>query len=238
MSQLLVAVFDTPTQAQLALDVLHSDGMSRDDLHLGTAAQMAVRTDASGRQSRADSVEDAVARSNSVKESIGDLFNTLFVDTGQPQSGTEIYREALRRGHVALSALVHSPDQAQRVRERLYDLGALDLRLREPQWRAQGWKGGSGETTPVRPDASGHPASVSSGNAGSSGQRQGQGVATETLDDERRHNAAVAALRADDALSDAALPAGPGFDEWSRTEPDGQTVGIFPLPARSRDRGD
>lgn len=130
MPQLLAALFDTLQQAQTAHQALVGEGVRHDDLHLGTAETLANPTARIGATLPVHTVEEAVARSRSVSDSIADLLHTLFIDMGQSHDPHQAAPEPLAPGQVMLTVRVHDTPQAVSVRERLRQLGTLRLRAR------------------------------------------------------------------------------------------------------------
>jgi hypothetical protein len=135
MSQVLVGVFDRREHAQAALDELLEKGFSVHDLQITTQRAPALGADGNPEQS----VDEAVERSNSIVDSIGDMFRALFVEFGGKTEDEALYDEAIRRGSVVLTAHAADDKDGAMVIATMHRHGSVDVDSRAQRWRNEGW---------------------------------------------------------------------------------------------------
>jgi hypothetical protein len=149
MSQLLVGVFDRRDQAQAVVDELMGKGFSLHDV------EIASNTTGAGTGPTGNprlTVAEAEKRSDSIMDTIGDMFKSLFVDFGGKSEDEALYDEAMRRGSVVLT--VHAADDADAdmATSAMHAHGSIDVDSRADTWRAEGWTGASAAGS-ARPSA-------------------------------------------------------------------------------------
>jgi hypothetical protein len=138
MSQLLVGVFDRRDQAQAVVDELMDKGFSLHDVEI-TANTAASDTGPSGNPRL--TVAQAEKRSDSIMDTIGDMFKSLFVDFGGKSEDEALYDEAIRRGSVVLTVHAADDGDADIATASMHAHGSVDVDSRADSWRAQGWTG-------------------------------------------------------------------------------------------------
>ncbi|AKJ29851.1 hypothetical protein [Caldimonas brevitalea] len=144
MQQVLVGVFDRAEAAHEAHDDLLKSGFAADRLRLASS-----RGELAERQ---DSVAESVARSNSVADTIGDLFRSLVGDWSGPSEHAELYNEALRRGSLVLTVRTEGEAQAGTALDILHRHGVVDIHARSEAWRQRGWTGWDPSAPPFGPE--------------------------------------------------------------------------------------
>lgn len=142
MEHTIIAAFDSLTLAQKARDRLLGSG-------LFDAARIRITPEAEGQAARTQSLAEPAQEVPAESEhhfSLRHFFRSLFGagDEDEAQRGpwhSDVYSEAVRRGHFLLTLEV-ADDAAQ---ERAYDLlaqcNATDIHERAEAWRAEGWAG-------------------------------------------------------------------------------------------------
>ena len=145
MSQTLVAIFDSYTTANQAVEKLVKSGISRSAIDVkstdGTAAASSTTT-----KTTTNKPED-----DDVFGSIGRFFNDLFSDDDTREYAGH-YSEAVRRGHAVLTLDVDDA-KVDQVHTQLIEAGAVDVDEQVSSWRSQGYAGGS--TSGAAADAKG-----------------------------------------------------------------------------------
>jgi uncharacterized protein (TIGR02271 family) len=120
-SRTIIAVFDTPDDAQNARDSLMELGMERERISIVDQ----------------DSTE-LTTQSDTHRGGFWAHVKQMFM----PDEDRATLDESLRRGHCVLTATVDDED-ADAAIMCLERAGAIDLDEREAQWRSQGWQGGA-----------------------------------------------------------------------------------------------
>jgi uncharacterized protein (TIGR02271 family) len=114
-SETLVAMFDSPAEAQNAVRDLESAGISRNEISVGSDASALSSSTASTGSSAASPAHSTT----------GGLFDWLFGESG-PREDAEVYRSGLSRGGTIVSVRVYSSD-AERIAAILEHNGAIDV---------------------------------------------------------------------------------------------------------------
>lgn len=133
--QNIVATFDDPNSAQLAMRRVESAGIARNRIHFNPSPDTEFLQHAGPSQPRPG---QPGYRRQGVLESIGGFFANL-LESHTDESG--IYSEALRRG-TSLVLVEAQQDEVPKVIRLLQDCGAVNLEDRVGQWRAEGWEPG------------------------------------------------------------------------------------------------
>ncbi len=134
MSQTLVAIFDSLTAANAAVEKLVNAGHSRSKIDVKTTDDGAAATRTTS--STTNRVED-----DDVFSSIGRFFSDLFSDDNDREYAGH-YSEAVRRGHAVLT-LEAEDAQVDRAHTQLIEAGATDVDEQVTAWRGQGYTGGT-----------------------------------------------------------------------------------------------
>ncbi len=148
MEHTLVAVFDTESQAQNALDDLASSGLSRGDMDINASQHTGMTGSTSA------PVGEAVHEPQSIGERISAFFRNMF--GSDDTAHADIYSEAARRGGYVLTVLARDDDQITLATEVLERHHPINLEERTAEWRSTGWMGASAaDTTMGRSPATG-----------------------------------------------------------------------------------
>ena len=121
--RVITALFDSRPEAERAQQRLRELGLSADRIHI---------VDSGGATASRTAGDD-----RGLWEKIKDFFS------GEEEG--HIYEEGLRRGGYLLTAEVDDA-QADRACALLEQTSAVDLKTREAEWRAQGWRGAQSQT--------------------------------------------------------------------------------------------
>lgn len=133
MSQTLIAVFDSYTTANQAVEKLVKAGFSRND--------MDVKTSDGATASSSTTTTTTRTEDDDVGGSIGRFFSDLFGGDDDRQHADH-YSEAVRRGHAVLT--LHTDDaRVDEAHTQLIGAGALDVDEQVTAWRGEGYTGGT-----------------------------------------------------------------------------------------------
>ncbi|MDB5818259.1 MAG: hypothetical protein JWQ11_1899 [Rhizobacter sp.] len=150
MSQLLVGVFDRRDQAQAVVDELMDKGFSLHDVEItANTANTGTGPDGNARLT----VAQAEKRSDSIADTIGDMFKSLFVDFGGRTEDEALYDEAIRRGSVLLTVHAADDGDADIATRSMHAHGSVDVDSRADTWRADGWTGSKAASASALPAA-------------------------------------------------------------------------------------
>lgn len=148
MEHTLVAVFDSETHAQNALNDLVSSGFSHNDMHINASQQSRMT------ESTSSSAGAAATDQQSVGEKIKSFFHNLF--GGEDAGHADIYSEAVNRGGYVLTVMARDDDQVMRANDVLNRHNPIDMEERASQWKSTGWTpdasvpaDASGSTPPI-----------------------------------------------------------------------------------------
>ncbi|MCY7350675.1 MAG: YsnF/AvaK domain-containing protein [Cytophagaceae bacterium] len=119
MSQTVIGVFDSATEAQQAVQQLVSNGFMRDNIDISN--QNTTDTDASVTRENTDDDQES---------GIGKFFRSLF---GSDDDDSSKYSEVARRGSV-VTVHAQSEDEAERAADLLDEYGAVDVDERATQY--------------------------------------------------------------------------------------------------------
>src|SRR5215213_667022 len=144
----ITAFFDNRTDAEEAVQRLHSAGISQDAVRMMAGYQ--------GRPER-DVNPDSYRGAYENNEGIG--FWEALKDLFLPEEDRHTYAEGLRRGGYLVSVQTRDANYARAV-DILDDEGTIDLEERAASWRSEGWKGYAGPD--YRPSSTGSSAGQSS----------------------------------------------------------------------------
>lgn len=173
--QNIVATFDDPNSARLAINRLREAGFEDERIHFRESGDTEFLSHAGPSQRRPG---EPGYRPKGVLESIGGFFANL-VESHTDESG--IYSEALRRG-TSLLLVEAEAGQANKAIRVLQDCGAVNLEDRVGQWRAQGWEPGTPGAGRVAASAAGtHAASPTNTDSVASPARAGTSGAGATM---------------------------------------------------------
>jgi hypothetical protein len=117
--RVLTAFFDTRAEAEAARDDLAAAGFAKRDVRLVPQYEGSVIDDGAGGEPK------------SFWHAMKDLF--------LPHDDRSVYAEGLRRGGVLLSVVTIGPDYSEAARILDRD-GAINIALREEQWKREGWE--------------------------------------------------------------------------------------------------
>jgi hypothetical protein len=117
--RVLTAFFDTRADAEAARDDLVAVGFAKHDIRLVPQYEGSVIDSAAGGEPK------------SFWHALKDLF--------LPHDDRSTYAEGLRRGGVLLSVVTIGPDYSEAARILDRD-GAINIALREEQWKREGWE--------------------------------------------------------------------------------------------------
>jgi uncharacterized protein (TIGR02271 family) len=144
MTQTLVGLFDSMSDAQRASDRLAQEGIARTDIHVhaqdgSRESEMPDEVLGSGgtptRTVAADTGDGAPHEGG-----IAHFFKRLFGNDDAPEEVGH-YRESVRRGHALLSVDVVDESRIDAVRIAMNDAGAMDIEARVTQWKTAGYSG-------------------------------------------------------------------------------------------------
>lgn len=131
MSQTLIAIFDSYTTANQAVEKLVEAGFSRSEMDVKTTD----RTDATAPTSIVKRAEDDDS------SSIGRFFSDLFGGDDDHQQADH-YSEAVRRGHAVLT-LRTDDARVDAAHTQLISAGAVNVDEQVTAWRGEGYTGGA-----------------------------------------------------------------------------------------------
>jgi uncharacterized protein (TIGR02271 family) len=130
MTQILVRVFDSFADANLAIAALTEDGIAREDVKLHSSER--------GDETLAEETDTGLLARPSTggtEGGIGGFFRRLFGNHEQPAEVGH-YQEAVRRGGAVLTVTVVDEAQEANVRAALHGAGAIDVDERVTQWQS------------------------------------------------------------------------------------------------------
>src|SRR5215207_9741397 len=128
----ITAFFDDRTNAEEAVDRLHSAGLARDAVRLMAGHERASERDANRDSNRG-------AYQNDEGMGFWDSLKDLFL----PDEDRHTYAEGLRRGGYLVTVRATEANYA-RALDILDDEGTIDLDERAASWRSEGWTGYTG----------------------------------------------------------------------------------------------
>jgi uncharacterized protein (TIGR02271 family) len=128
----ITAFFDDRTNAEEAVDRLHSAGLSRDAVRMMAGHERSSERDVNRDSSRG-------AYQNDEGMGFWDSLKDLFL----PDEDRHTYAEGLRRGGYLVTVRATEANYA-RALDILDDEGTIDLDEREASWRSEGWTGYTG----------------------------------------------------------------------------------------------
>ncbi|MGI4814270.1 MAG: hypothetical protein ACRYG5_07510 [Janthinobacterium lividum] len=139
MTQTIVGVFDSPSQAAVAAESLVQAGISREgiDSHATDAdvdpvpGNLAVGTEVASQNEMT---------SEGPMGHVQSFFAKLF-GVGHDATQVRHFQEAARRGSTVLSVQVRDAAQAEAAQTLLQRNGAIDISQRLPEWRNTGYQG-------------------------------------------------------------------------------------------------
>ncbi|WP_019139917.1 YsnF/AvaK domain-containing protein [Noviherbaspirillum massiliense] len=131
MENTVIAVYDSSTHAQSAMDELLNAGFSRDSVQLNPTSD---RSTAGGTTAAPATHEEHHG------SAIGNFFRSLFGMDDDAQH-SDIYSEAVRRGSCVLAVNADSEEQRDRAIDIMNRHDPVDVDERSTQWRSQGWTG-------------------------------------------------------------------------------------------------
>jgi uncharacterized protein (TIGR02271 family) len=134
--QTVISAFDDRQTAQRAVDHLTEAGFSRSDVHL---EERPGRGDAGSTTTTTTDIAGNENEDRGMLASIGHFFGSLFGDDDAEHAGQ--YSEAVRRGSSVVVVDARDEDQAERARDIMERLGAINMDERVEQWRSTGWTG-------------------------------------------------------------------------------------------------
>jgi hypothetical protein len=144
MTQTIVGLFDSVSEAQSALDRLALEGIAHTDMHLHAQDESSGREmsdeplrngGTATRTLAADTAEGAPHEGGIVH-----FFKRLFGNDDAP-AAVGHYRESVRRGHALLTVDVVDDSRIDTVRAVMNDAGAMDIEERVSQWKTAGYSG-------------------------------------------------------------------------------------------------
>lgn len=131
MSQTLVAVFDSWSQADVAVNRLVSSGVPRNDINVH----------ANDESSPAHNDYAALSDTNTepgIMDRLSHFFSNLFGDDHPAEVGH--YHEAVRRGSALLTVFLDNEASVDAARSALYEAGAVDIDERVRNWKSSGYE--------------------------------------------------------------------------------------------------
>ena len=137
----ITAFFDNRTDAEEAVQRLHSAGISRDAVRMMAGYQGRPERDVNPDSYRGASENDSYRGASENNEGIG--FWEALKDLFLPEEDRHTYAEGLRRGGYLVTVQTRDADYA-RALDILDDEGTIDLDERAASWRSQGWTGYTG----------------------------------------------------------------------------------------------
>jgi uncharacterized protein (TIGR02271 family) len=154
MTQTIVGVFDSLSDAQRAADRLAQDGIAHADMqvHAQDATGGAdvvggpLENSATARTVAPDTGEDAPRGGGLAR-----FFRNLFGNDDEPEEAGH-YRESVRRGHALLSVDVIDEARIDAVRAAMTDAGAMDVDERVRQWKTAGYNSYDSSAAPYTAD--------------------------------------------------------------------------------------
>ena len=133
MKHTVIAVFDTPAQAQKAADSLTGHGFGSAAVHVGAPSAGAADPHAN------EPLPAAVAIEGGPGTGLMHRLSVLFGVDDEPHIGH--YTEAVRRGSSVVQVEAVDETQAATARDALLALGAVNIDDRVDTWRQAGWDG-------------------------------------------------------------------------------------------------
>lgn len=123
MTQTVIGIFDSPSEAQTAVTQLTNSGFTRGDIDI---ASRNTSTDTGATTDTAYQEED--------RDSIGDFFKSLFgSDDDDDYSNSRRYSEVAKRGTI-VTVHARSSEEASRAADILDEYGAVDIDERASQY--------------------------------------------------------------------------------------------------------
>src|SRR5215211_7238382 len=153
----ITAFFDNRTDAEEAVQRLHSAGISRDAVRMMAGYQGRPERDVNPDSYRGASENDSYRGASENNEGIG--FWESLKDLFLPEQDRHTYAEGLRRGGYLVTVRTADANYA-RALDILDDEGTIDLDERAASWRSEGWTGYAGPD--YRPSSTGSSAGQSS----------------------------------------------------------------------------
>jgi uncharacterized protein (TIGR02271 family) len=138
MSQTLIAVFDSYTDAQSAARELEELGLPRSDIDVHADGAFDETGASTAHPATATSPTPAEKDQDGVMNKIEAFFSNLFGNDSQPEEAGH-YREAVRRGGALLTVNNVADDRVDDIEDALEDAGAVDIENRATQWQASGY---------------------------------------------------------------------------------------------------
>lgn len=148
MSQTLIGVFDSKTDAQRAVDVLTQRGftqahieMHAHDDYLGSGAALEGSTTGVAGEAGTGTVRAADTHDESLMTRIEHFFGRLFGSHNDYPEEVGHYSEAVRRGGTLVAVEAVDDERVESARDVLWQNGAVDIDERVARWRDTGYSG-------------------------------------------------------------------------------------------------
>lgn len=123
MTHTVVGLFDSKADAKAAMEALVNGGFVRESIDLSNR-----------KAANATTTTTTTNRDESVGDSIGDFFSSLF---GTDSTDTSLYSDASAETEGILTVMTDSKESAERAADILDDNGAVDVNERANNYRAQ-----------------------------------------------------------------------------------------------------
>lgn len=136
----VISAFEDHDSARRAVDALVQAGFQRSDVHVARGGESDLFT-ASSRPMETWGRHHERHEGQGVLASIGHALATVF-GMDSPDEEAKAYLEAVRRGHSVVVVEWADQAQAQRARQVMKDMGAIDINERARLWHAGGWRPG------------------------------------------------------------------------------------------------
>lgn len=154
MTQTIVGVFDSVSDAQRAADRLAQEGIARADMQVHAqdrSGDTDVGGETLGNSATARTVAADTGEGAPHEGAIAHFFRKLFGnDDASEEAGH--YRESVRRGHALLSVDVIDEARFDAVRAAMNEAGAMDIDERVAQWKTAGYGGYDSGAAPYTAD--------------------------------------------------------------------------------------
>lgn len=128
MELTIIGVYEDSAQARSAKNDLLASGFSRSHVQLNPDHDLSA--------TRGPSVQ----KSPTAGSSIENFFRSLF-SMDDKSTYSNVYAEAVRRGHYVLTTDVDSDEQRLRAQEIMNRYGPIDIDERSEDWIRRGWRG-------------------------------------------------------------------------------------------------
>ncbi len=136
MANTLVGVYDNYSQAQNAYSELLACGFDRSEVQLSPEDQSADAT-----QTATSSIGTTATRSDdhSFGSGIRNFFHNMFGGNDDYREHTEVYSEAVRRGHYLVTVNADNDEEGAQAMQVMNRFNPVDIDERAAQWKSRGW---------------------------------------------------------------------------------------------------